>query len=121
MSRGWEIVPFRLSQSLFLSRNGAAWPCRLGAPSLFPDAFAVPCNVIDTAAKLTAIRHRSGVPEVVVHNAVGGAFADSLDVDPNPLPLPTRFFLSLTKAVQLGPFSLKSSHSEKTGECNGGA
>ncbi|TFU06286.1 SDR family NAD(P)-dependent oxidoreductase [Polymorphobacter arshaanensis] len=55
-----------------------------------PDAFAVPCDVTDTAALLAAleaIRQRAGAPEVVVHNAVGGAFADFMEVAPKTLQL----------------------------------
>ena len=53
-----------------------------------PDAFAVPCDVTDTAAlhkALEAIKLRAGAPEVVVHNAVGGAFADFMEVAPETL------------------------------------
>lgn len=53
-----------------------------------PDAFAVPCDVSDTAAlhaALEAIKTRAGSPEVVVHNAVGGAFADFMEVSPETL------------------------------------
>ena len=48
-----------------------------------PDAFAMPCDVTDTAAlhaALEAIKARAGAPEVVVHNAVGGAFATFMEV-----------------------------------------
>ncbi|AHG64575.1 SDR family NAD(P)-dependent oxidoreductase [Advenella mimigardefordensis] len=50
-----------------------------------PDAFAVPCDVSDPAALQTAlaqIEACAGVPEVVVHNAVGGAFGTFQDIDP---------------------------------------
>ena len=53
-----------------------------------PDAFSVPCDVTDTPALLAAldaIRARAGAPEVVVHNAVGGAFANFLEVAPETL------------------------------------
>lgn len=53
-----------------------------------PDSFAAPCDVTDTAAlhaTLEDIRARSGAPEVVVHNAVGGAFADFMEVAPETL------------------------------------
>ncbi len=53
-----------------------------------PDAFAVPCDVTDTAAMhaaLEGIRLRAGSPEVVVHNAVGGAFANFMEVSPETL------------------------------------
>lgn len=53
-----------------------------------PDAFAVPCDVTDTAAlhaALESITSRGGAPEVVVHNAVGGAFANFMEVAPEKL------------------------------------
>ncbi|MEQ1689268.1 MAG: SDR family NAD(P)-dependent oxidoreductase [Sphingopyxis sp.] len=53
-----------------------------------PDAFSVPCDVTDTPAlhaALEAIKVRAGSPEVVVHNAVGGAFADFMEVSPETL------------------------------------
>ncbi len=56
--------------------------------SELPDAFSVPCDVTDTAAlhtALEAINARAGAPEVVVHNAVGGAFADFMEVSPETL------------------------------------
>ena len=46
-----------------------------------PDAFAVPCDVADPAALKQAMA-RIGSPEVVVHNAVGGAFGTFRDIDP---------------------------------------
>ncbi|BEP52128.1 SDR family NAD(P)-dependent oxidoreductase [Variovorax sp. V116] len=53
-----------------------------------PNAFAVPCDVADPAAltaALDAIEQRAGVPKVVIHNAVGGAFGNFLDIDPQVL------------------------------------
>ncbi|MBU7579272.1 MAG: SDR family NAD(P)-dependent oxidoreductase [Porphyrobacter sp.] len=53
-----------------------------------PDAFAVPCDVSDTPAFLAAldgIAARAGAPQVVVHNAVGGAFATFMEVAPETL------------------------------------
>jgi len=53
-----------------------------------PDSFAVPCDVADPAAlaaALEAIEKRAGVPKVVIHNAVGGAFGNFLDIDPEVL------------------------------------
>ena len=46
-----------------------------------PNAFAVPCDVADPAALKQAVA-RIGSPEVVVHNAVGGAFGTFRDIDP---------------------------------------
>jgi NAD(P)-dependent dehydrogenase (short-subunit alcohol dehydrogenase family) len=51
-----------------------------------PDAFAVPCDVADPsglAAALQAIEDRVALPpKVVIHNAVGGAFGNFLEIDP---------------------------------------
>ena len=46
-----------------------------------PDSIAVPCDVTDAAALEAAIT-RIGAPKVVVHNAVGGAFGNFMDIDP---------------------------------------
>ncbi len=46
-----------------------------------PDTIAIPCDVTDPAA-LDAALATVGDPEVVVHNAVGGAFGSFRDVDP---------------------------------------
>lgn len=56
--------------------------------SELPNAFAVPCDVADPAAlaaALDAIEQRAGIPKVVIHNAVGGAFGNFLDIDPQVL------------------------------------
>jgi NAD(P)-dependent dehydrogenase (short-subunit alcohol dehydrogenase family) len=53
-----------------------------------PNAFAVPCDVADPAAleiALDAIEQRAGVPKIVIHNAVGGAFGNFLDIVPDVL------------------------------------
>ena len=53
-----------------------------------PNAFAVPCNVADAAALSAALAHiekRAGAPKVVIHNAVGGAFGNFLDIEPQIL------------------------------------
>ena len=46
-----------------------------------PDSIAVPCDVTDAAALEAAISG-IGAPKVVVHNAVGGAFGNFMDIDP---------------------------------------
>jgi short-subunit dehydrogenase len=46
-----------------------------------PDSIACPCDVTDLAA-LEQVLAQVGAPKVVVHNAVGGAFATYLEVDP---------------------------------------
>lgn len=53
-----------------------------------PNAFAVPCDVADPAAlaaALEGIEQRAGIPKVVIHNAVGGAFGNFLDIEPEVL------------------------------------
>ena len=50
-----------------------------------PDAVAVPVDVSDAGALIAAVEDlivRFGTPKVVVHNAVGGAFGNFLDIDP---------------------------------------
>jgi NADP-dependent 3-hydroxy acid dehydrogenase YdfG len=72
-------------QVAMLARNAE----RLGAlEGELADAFAMPCDVSDPAALLAAldrIEARAGAPKVAIHNAVGGAFANFLDVDPDVL------------------------------------
>lgn len=53
-----------------------------------PDAFGMPCDVTDHEAlnaTLEAIEKRAGTPKVVIHNAVGGAFGNFLDIAPEIL------------------------------------
>jgi NAD(P)-dependent dehydrogenase (short-subunit alcohol dehydrogenase family) len=50
-----------------------------------PDAHAFPCDVSDAAkvdAAVSAIEAKLGKPQVLVHNAVGGAFGSFMEVDP---------------------------------------
>jgi NAD(P)-dependent dehydrogenase (short-subunit alcohol dehydrogenase family) len=50
-----------------------------------PDAHAFPCDVSDPAkvdAAVSAIEAKLGKPQVLVHNAVGGAFGSFLEIDP---------------------------------------
>lgn len=50
-----------------------------------PDAFAVPCDVAqadELQAALKRIEAQAGSCSIVVHNAVGGAFGNFLDIDP---------------------------------------
>lgn len=69
-------------QVAMLARNAE----RLEAlASELPDTFALPCDVSDPDAlhaALNAAEARAGAPKAVIHNAVGGAFANFLDVDP---------------------------------------
>src|SRR5215471_1194888 len=47
-----------------------------------------PCDVTDEGqldTTLAAIRTELGVPKVLIHNAVGGAFGNFLDIDPQVL------------------------------------
>ena len=53
-----------------------------------PDSLAVACDVTDSAgflAALDGISALAGVPKVVIHNAVGGAFGSFLDIAPDIL------------------------------------
>jgi len=53
-----------------------------------PDARAYPCDVTDEAqldATIGAIRGAMGTPKVLIHNAVGGAFGNFLEIDPKVL------------------------------------
>lgn len=53
-----------------------------------PDAHAFPCDVTDSAqvdATLAAIETKLGAVDVLVHNAVGGAFGSFLAIDPEVL------------------------------------
>ena len=50
-----------------------------------PNAHAFPCDVADASALEAAVgdvRERLGDPNVVVHNAVGGAFGEFSEIDP---------------------------------------
>jgi NAD(P)-dependent dehydrogenase (short-subunit alcohol dehydrogenase family) len=50
-----------------------------------PASVAFPCDVSDTPAlkdTLARIRSELGIPKVVIHNAVGGAFGSILEIDP---------------------------------------
>jgi NAD(P)-dependent dehydrogenase (short-subunit alcohol dehydrogenase family) len=53
-----------------------------------PSASAFPCDVTDDvhlANTLAEIRAKLGTPQIVVHNAVGGAFGDFMKIDPATL------------------------------------
>ncbi len=53
-----------------------------------PGTHAYPCDVTDLASlevTLAQVRASLGEPDVVVHNAVGGAFGDVLSIDPEVL------------------------------------
>lgn len=49
-----------------------------------PDTYAQPCDVTDVAALKSVIRN-VGQPNLVVHNAVGGAFGTFDKIDPETL------------------------------------
>ncbi len=56
--------------------------------SELPNARAYPCDVTDEAqldATIGAIRSAMGTPKVLIHNAVGGAFGNFLEIDPKVL------------------------------------
>ena len=70
------------------------------------NAYAYPCDVTDTPtlqATLSAIMEQFGAPEIVVHNAVGGAFGDFLEIEPEMLErnfqVNTMALLHLARAV----------------------
>ena len=70
------------------------------------DAFAFPCDVTDTQsllATLKAIMEQFATPDVVVHNAVGGAFGDFMEIEPEMLErnfqVNTMALLHLARAV----------------------
>lgn len=53
-----------------------------------PGAYAFACDVSDPAqvdAAITAIETKLGKPEVLLHNAVGGAFGSFMEIDPQVL------------------------------------
>jgi NAD(P)-dependent dehydrogenase (short-subunit alcohol dehydrogenase family) len=53
-----------------------------------PDAHAFPCDVSDQAkvdAAITAVEQKLGAPEILVHNAVGGAFGSFMEIEPQVL------------------------------------
>jgi NAD(P)-dependent dehydrogenase (short-subunit alcohol dehydrogenase family) len=68
-----------------LARNAA----RLDALAQeLPDAHAFPCDVTDPVqieASVAAIETKLGAVDVLVHNAVGGAFGSFLEIDPEVL------------------------------------
>ena len=52
------------------------------------DTFAFPCDVTNTddlTRQLEAIRSNLGVPKILVHNAVSGAFGNFLEIEPQVL------------------------------------
>ncbi|MGD0116737.1 MAG: SDR family NAD(P)-dependent oxidoreductase [Candidatus Binatus sp.] len=53
-----------------------------------PNSHAYPCDVTDEAeldTAISAIRTDLGEPKVLIHNAVGGAFGNFLEIDPKVL------------------------------------
>lgn len=68
-----------------LARNGERLD---GLQAELASSMALPCDVSDPAALAQAmsdIEAREGLPEVVIHNAVGGAFGSFQDIDPATL------------------------------------
>ena len=52
------------------------------------NAHAFPCDVSSSAAladKISEINQTLGAPRIVIHNAVGGAFGDFMEIDPEVL------------------------------------
>jgi NAD(P)-dependent dehydrogenase (short-subunit alcohol dehydrogenase family) len=87
-------------QVAMLARNTE----RLNAMEIeLSDAFALTCDVSDPVAlnaALDAAETRAGAPTVVIHNAVGGAFANFLDVD--PAVLERNFQVNVMALMHLG-------------------
>jgi len=55
-----------------------------------PNAKGYACDVTDEAqldSAIEAVRRDPGTPKVLIHNAVGGAFANLIEVDPKVLDL----------------------------------
>ena len=74
--------------------------------SALPDTRAYPCDVTDfdyLRSVVGTVELELGVPDVIVHNAVGGAFGDVLAVDPGVLQrnfqINTMALLHLTQAA----------------------
>jgi NAD(P)-dependent dehydrogenase (short-subunit alcohol dehydrogenase family) len=71
--------------------------------SRLPGARAYPCDVSDPeglAAVIAQVRAEMGDPEVVIHNAVGGAFGDFMTVDPDALQ--RNFAVNVMALMHLG-------------------
>lgn len=83
-----------------LARNAE----RLGElEAALPSAHAFPCDVSDESqlrAVHDAIRDRLGAPQVVIHNAVGGARGDFMAIDPEVLR--ANFEVNTMALLQLG-------------------
>ena len=88
-----------------------------------PESLACPCDVTDTSALQTLIAEliaAQGAPDAVIHNAVGGAFGDFLDIDPkvleNNFQVNTMALLHLARAV--APAMIKAGHGSLIGTGN---
>ena len=68
-----------------------------------PNAHAFPCDVTDAAAleaSVAAVSAQLGAPDVVVHNAVGGAFGEFTTID--PAVLERNFAVNTIALLRLG-------------------
>ena len=68
-----------------------------------PNAHAFPCDVTDAAAletSVAAVSAQLGTPDVVVHNAVGGAFGEFTAID--PAVLERNFAVNTVALLRLG-------------------
>ena len=68
-----------------------------------PNAHAFPCDVTDAAAleaSVAAVSAQLGTPDVVVHNAVGGAFGEFTAIDPSVLE--RNFAVNTVALLRLG-------------------
>ena len=87
-------------QVAMLARNAE----RLGSiAAQTPNAHAFPCDVTDAAAlaaSVAAVSAQLGTPDVVVHNAVGGAFGEFTAID--PAVLERNFAVNTVALLRLG-------------------
>jgi NAD(P)-dependent dehydrogenase (short-subunit alcohol dehydrogenase family) len=73
--------------------------------SELPDAIALPCDVTDAHALAAAVRE-AGHAEVVVHNAVGGAWGSFREIDPTVLE--TNFQVNVMALLHLARLTTPS-------------
>ena len=88
-----------------------------------PTSLSCPCDVTDTKtlqALIAELIATQGAPDAVIHNAVGGAFGDFLDIDPQVLEdnfqVNTMALLHLARAV--APAMIKAGRGSLIGTGN---
>ena len=85
----------RIAQPPLLPKAAIAWPCWPGPRSVcrnwkkkLPARAAMYCDVSDEAAvnaTVAQVKEEMGAPEILIHNAVGGAFGTFLEIEPQTL------------------------------------